>query len=485
MPRDQEREREIGFVVEATQYVLTLEGLPSAKIGDVIVHENGGRALVQSLLDDRLMALALDPMLPRAGDQYEYLPDQNIFSLGDHLFGRVVSPLGEPVDGGAPFPPGNAPLALDVEAPGIEARVAIHEPLPTGITVIDTLLPIAKGQRQLLFGPVRGGKTDFLIDIVLNQQDTGMVCIYALIGKSLSELERIESRILREGKGRNLIVAALSDQPAPAIAIAPSAALLIADYFERQGRDVLVVLDDLDLHAKYLREIGLLENRLPGRESYPGDLFYQQAHLMERSGHFEAAYGGGTITLLPVIETDPYASLGIVSTNLMSCTDGHLAFVASLQSEGVYPAIADDQSITRIGRNAQKLLARQLATRLRTTLAEVRRERQYAQFGGQVSQTTAAILTQGEAIEMLLRQEPGNRIPLEIQVPLLALALTRFIVGKDGAFIARTKPALIRGLGTDPALVGVRDAAVTDTPLEEYLAILEPTIPTFEALCRA
>lgn len=480
------RDREVGFIVEATQYVLTLEGFPSARVGDLIVHEGGSeRALVRSLAEDTLVALALDPFIPRAGDRFSYLPEQRILPVGEHLFGRVMTPIGDVADAGEPLPSGTMRLALDEEAPGIEVRAPIQEQLETGITLVDTLLPIAKGQRQLLFGPVKGGKTDFLVDVVRNQEHTDTLCIYALIGKSFSELERIEHALFSGAHDKTFILAALSDRPAPTIALAPTVALHIADSFARAGRDVLVVLDDLDLHAKYLREIALLENRLPGRESYPGDLFYEHAHVLERAGRFSPAYGGGSITVLPVIETDPYETLGIVSTNLMACTDGHLAFAAPLQSEGIYPAIAEEQSITRIGRATQGLLSRQLSRQLRILLAEARRKRQYAQFGAAVGSEVAKAIHQGEVIEAMLRQMPGERVALAHQVPLLALTLTSIFDGHDSAFVRRNKPALIKAFVERPELADLVKHAQSDTPLEKYLPLVEREQALFTSLCRA
>lgn len=477
------REEEVGFVVQATQYMLTLEGLPSAKVGDLIVSHGGGeRALVRSISEDTIVALSLDPSIPRAGDRYAYMPDDRVLPMGEKLFGRIITPLGDVVDSGEALGQGDARLLLDLEAPGIEARTAIEAQLATGVTLIDTLLPIAKGQRQLLFGPVKGGKTDFLLDVVRNQEPNGTICIYALIGKSLSELERIE-RALKGAQGANIIIAALSDRPAPVISLAPAVALLIADHFARMGRDILVVLDDLDLHAKYLREIALLENRLPGRESYPGDLFYEHAHILERAGCFGSSYGGGSITVLPVIDTDPYESLGIVSTNLMACTDGHLAFDAALEAEGVYPAIAEEQSITRVGRAVQGLLARQLSSRVRLTLAEARRTEQYAQFGTVVGSEAATVMQQGDAIQALLYQAPGERVPLPLQTPLLALAFSSVFKGRNRAFIARNKHALLEALKTRKELGSLTAPETVEMPLDKYLPLVEQAGPVLASLC--
>lgn len=474
---------EVGFVMEAKQYVLALNGLPSARIGDVIVREDGSRAIVRSLSGEALTALSLHHGAPQAGERYMQLEEPRLYSLGNHLFGRVINALGEPIDDGEPFPPGNSPLILDVDAPGIDVRAPIKEQLYTGITLIDTLLPIAKGQRQLLFGPVRNGKTEFLTDIILNQETYGTICIYAVIGKSLSELERVEKRIVR-AKGKNIIIAALSDQPSPLIALAPAVAFLIADHFQRKGSDVLVILDDLNMHAKYLREIALLESRLPGRESYPGDLFYEHAHLLERSGAFTKAFGGGSITTLPVIDIDALASTGIVSTNLMSCTDGHLSFVSALAAEGVYPAVADSQSITRIGRYAQGLLQKQLSAEVRLILSNARQQRRYAQFGTQTNKTVERMLRQGDIIEEMLRQVPGERIDAAKQVPLLALTLTPFLLDRDEGFVATHKQHLFQGLSSRPELRELSELSLSNTPLVKYLKKVVAAESVFKELCR-
>lgn len=480
---DQGQDTEVGFVSEAKQYVLSVSGLPSARVGDVIVREDGGRAIVRSLGGDELSALSLHHGAPRAGERYMPLPEPRLYSLGDHLFGRVINALGEPVDGGEPFPKGNAALALDVDAPGIDVRAPIKDQLYTGVALIDTLLPIAKGQRQLLFGPVKNGKTEFLSDIILNQETYDTICIYAVIGKSLSELERIESRIVR-AKGKNIIIAALSDQPSPLIALAPAVAFLIADHFQRKGKDVLVILDDLDMHAKYLREIALLESRLPGRESYPGDLFYEHAHLLERSGAFTKEFGGGSITTLPVIDTDALTSTGIVSTNLMSCTDGHLSFSSTLAAEGVYPSIVVEQSITRIGRYSQSLLQKQLSAEVRIILATARQQRRYAQFGTQVNKSVERVLKQGDVINEMLRQVPTDRIDPAKQVPLLALTLTPFLMDRDEGFVATHKQHLLDGLSSRHELRELVDLALTNTPLQKYLKKLIAVESVLKEICK-
>jgi F-type H+-transporting ATPase subunit alpha len=477
---------EVGFLVRAKRYVLFIEGLPSARINDIIFDEEGNRAIVHALAEDYLMALSLDPVYARAGTRYTLPKETYTLAIGPHLFGRAINVLCEPVDGGLAFPPPSVPLVLETDAPGIDLRTPITEQLYTGCTLVDTLLPIARGQRQLIFGGNHSGKTSFLTGVVKQQNAENVVNIYTLIGKSLGELERISQSILAPGtSARNIVIAALSDQEPSRISIAPAIAFLLADHFQRMGEHVLVILDDLDAHAKYLREIALLEERLPGRESYPGDLFFQQAHLMERSGTFVSEMGGGSITTLPVVATDIESFSSIIPTNLMSCTDGHLLFTPELQGQGVYPAISEQQSVTRVGRQAQTLTQKQLSTRVRMLLGRYRQQREYAEFGTQLSQETRAALATGERLDIALRQSPSDSIAADVQVPLVALTLTNFLQEKEPAFFAANKSALRSTLETAPELQELRAAMRENLPLEPFLALLEKHRGHFENVCHA
>ncbi|MDB5238004.1 MAG: hypothetical protein JWM46_274 [Candidatus Kaiserbacteria bacterium] len=478
--------REIGFVTRAKRYVFFVEGLPSAKINDIIVDKDGNRALVQSLSDSYVMALALDPVYVRAGTRYMLPREPYLLALGDHLFGRVINSLGEPIDGGKSFPVGDIPLVLDADAPGIELRVPVKDQLYTGCTLVDTLLPIATGQRQLIFGGDHAGKSSFLIDVVRHQKAADFVSIYVLIGKSVSELGRVSREILTGKEGAKvMIIAALSDQLPSRIAIAPSVGFAIAEHFQKQGKDVLVILDDLDAHAKYLREIALLEERLPGRESYPGDLFYQQAHLMERSGTFVKEHGGGSITTLPVVATEAQNFSSIIPTNLMSCTDGHLMFVPELQGQGIYPAINEERSVTRMGRQAQTLTQKQLSARVRLHLSKFRQQREYSQFSVQLKDDVRAALKLGEMLEYALRQNPGDTIPADAQVPLVALTLTPFLEEKEVEFFVTNKEKLRKAIEDDPDLQELRAGARAGMPLDAYLSLMGSKHDVFEKICHS
>lgn len=463
------RENEVGFVTKAKRYLLTIEGLPGARVNDLIVDEEGNRAIIRALADDHVSALAFSGD-PRPGDRYTYLKDTKLYACGDELFGRIINPLGDPVDDKGSLPLGNTEIQLEVDAPGIEVRIPIKDQLETGLTLVDTLIPIARGQRQLVFGPMHSGKTTFLTETVLEQQRQGVVCIYAVIGKPIVGLRKVADTILKGEGEKTIIIAALSDEPAPVVFLAPSVAYQLAEYYSRRGEHVLVILDDLDAHAKYLREIALLEGRLPSTESYPGDIFYQHAHLMERSGHFTEELGGGSITTLPVIQTEFKNFSDLIPTNLMACTDGHLAFLPTLRAEGLYPSISLEQSVTRVGRQSQKTLQKLITTRISILLGAYRQQQEYAQFSADLSEQTKEVLRKGEIVKTLILQEPYQGIPANVQVILLCLIYTPFFDGQDVEYANEKFPKIIEALKSEKSFEGLRNKALIAEDLEEFIA---------------
>ena len=480
-----ESTHEVGLVVKSKRYLLTIEGLPSAKVNDVLVNQHGNRAIVRALSDEYVHALALSGEA-EPGDRYQFSPEQHLYSCGDHLFGRVIDTFGTPIDNKGSFPPNNTPFKLEVEAPGIEVRQPIHEQLVTGVSVVDTLVPIAKGQRQMLFGPMRSGKTTFLTQSVQAQANEGTVCIYAVIGKPINGLRKVTDAIINDEQthSKTIVIAALSDEPASVIALAPSVAFLLAEYFQAQGEHVLVILDDLDAHAKYLREIALLEGRLPSMESYPGDIFYQHAHLMERSGHFTEAVGGGSITALPIVQTDLKNFSDLIPTNIMACTDGHLAFVPELRAEGYYPSISIEESVTRVGRQSQHTLQKQLTLHAQMLLGQYRTQEEYAKFSADVSEQAKRILEEGRVLVQLLEQPAYQYRAKETQVMLLALAFTDFFKGISEDNVAAVRDTLVKVLNHDKRFAPLRTLVVNDDATwEQFLkavrdvhSILQPYV---------
>lgn len=436
---------EVGFVTAAKEYLLLLEGLPSIRVNDVIENDKGERAYVLALNRDRVQALLLDEAEVYAGDRFFKREHGLRFSVGDHLLGRVINAVGEPIDSKSGFPPGNLSLEFEARAPDINTREDIAEQLTTGVTLVDTLLPIGRGQRQLIVGPFGSGKELFLQDAVMNQRDSSIVCVYVFIGKPLIYVEEVIKRLYSVAGNPNVIsLVSLSNEPAPMIFIAPSSALSIAEFFSNQGRNVLVVLDDLGTHARYLREIELLAGRIPGRESYPGDIFYQHAHIMERSGRFNKRAGGGSITLLPVLETNIEEMSDLIATNIMAATDGHIFFSPGLHAEGYYPAVVSGQSVTRVGRKTQNRLHNEISTRVQTLLAAYEQQRAYSRFGAQVSEQGQRVMNQGSMAHLMLKQGLASPLSVTDQILSLAFIFTKFAATKTTTELETRKDLLLR-----------------------------------------
>lgn len=484
MQKDTIKEGETGFIIGAKGYLLELEGLPSVYINDVVINSSGKRALVTAIKEKSVEALLLDGGSSVLGDRFMLYAHGIQFYFGDQLRGRVINALGEPVDGRGKLPSPNASLHLESSAPDMSARALMTEQLTTGISVVDVLLPLAKGQRQMVIGPLSSGKKIFLESILTHQKENNVVCVYAFIGRPVSYIEEVAVRILsEEGNKDTVIISSSSSEPAPMIYLTPSVAIEIAEMFSRSGRDVLVILDDLGSHAKYMREISLLSGRVPGRESYPGDMFYQQARLLERGGFFNETIGGGSITILPVLETNIEDLSNLISTNLISATDGHLFFSPIFRAEGYFPAVLSEQSVTRVGRQTQSLLATQLSIQVRSLLAEYERQRRYGQFGTQLSKETRDTLVRGNIMHLFLGQKAMLSLSLDVQVILLSLVFTTLFHEKEVAFAERNHDTLVSAIQMDTSLAYIRtDAREGVLPLDKFLAKLEKALPYFEVV---
>jgi F-type H+-transporting ATPase subunit alpha len=447
--------KEVGFSISVNDYLITLEGLPSAKVNDVVISELGERAIVNSLEGNYLQALLLESRHPKPGEMF-YLDDGGIkLPLCDGLLGRTVNPLGAPIDGKAPLPKDRQKLELDVVALGIAERELITDQLSTGFTVVDTLLPIAKGQRELIIGDARSGKSTFLLDIIINQKGKNVICVYGAVGKSEIGIKRFAAAISQAGASEyTTILAATSSSPTPLITIAPSVAFSVAEYFCSKGRDVLLILDDLGVHARYLREIALISKQIPGRESYPGGIFHAHSHLMERAGRFKGN-NGASITLLPVIENDLENFTNLIPTNLMSQTDGHLLFSSNLRAQGQYPAIEWDRSVTRVGRQTQPNLLKTLGSRVRALLAEYQELKRYITFEAEISGDSQLKIKQAEMVLEVLRQENEEALEPKIQATLLATIFTRFMNDKTPQSLHLNKRKIIKALRSDPVLTQI------------------------------
>jgi F-type H+-transporting ATPase subunit alpha len=478
--------KEVGFVVFAKGYLLSLEGLPSARINDILVDDDGNKAIVVSLDGDHVTALLLNDVNPKAGDRFSSSGSSLEYSLGEHLFGRIIDVFGDPIDGKGSFPKKNATLAFESVAPGVAGRKEITEQFETGISAIDILYPVGKGQRQLLFGPTSSGKTTFLRDVIINQKGKDIICIYAGIGKSAAFIERFADSVFSKGGDKyTIILSALSEEQSSVSSIAPTIALFLAEHFCRKGKEVLLILDDLGAHAKYVREIALLMGQIPGRQSYPGDIFYQHAHLLELAGNFNEKFGDSSITLLPMIETDIENFTDLVPTNLMSMTDGHLFFSPELRSEGYYPPVAIDRSVTRVGRQTQSKLQRELSTKVMMLFAEFKKQEEYSRFGTNLSGKTRDTLRRGELVLELLKQNPYENLKQEVQIALISLVFTRFLDKRERPFLEKHKAALIEALLHDSRLQEIRKLTHDKTiSLDKFLEQYNTKAEILDSVCQ-
>jgi len=477
--------KEVGFIVTAKGYLLSISGLPSARINDILVDDEGNKAIVASLQEDSVSALLLNSSNVKSGNRFTLEKNNLRYYLGEHLFGRVVDVFGDPMDGKGSFPRKNSTLSFERVAPGVNKRKEITKQFETGISVVDVLYPIGKGQRQLLFGPTSSGKTTFIRDTIINQKGKDVICIYVGIGKSSSFMDRFSSDIFNKGADEyTILLTALAEDQTSVASIAPSVGLFIAEYFLKKGKEVLLILDDLGAHAKYMREITLLMGQVPGRQAYPGDIFYQHAHLLELAGNFNEDHGGGSITLLPVLETDIENFTDLIPTNLMAMTDGHLFFDAALRSEGYYPPIAIDRSVTRVGKQTQHKIQKELSTKIMMLFVDFKKQEEYSRFGTNLSSKTKDVLRQGEIILELLKQDPYENLHRGIQIALISLVFTDFLERHERPFVRKHKEALIHAIINDSRLADIRKLiADKSVSLEYFLKEYNKKTSILDSIC--
>ncbi|MBI4039190.1 hypothetical protein HY384_04530 [Candidatus Daviesbacteria bacterium] len=472
--------QEVGYAVSSRDFLVYLDGLPTIRVNDLVESETGLRGWVNSIFEDNVEVLMLDEGQVVPKQQFKRLPSRLGIPVGDFLLGRAINPLGIPIDGkGLLFRAKTGPiLELDQTAPPVESRQFITNQFLTGITLIDTLIPIGRGQRELILGDAHSGKSGFLIDVVVNQKNTGVICIIALVGKpTITVRNLIDILKANQALSYTVVVATSSSDPAPLIFLTPKTAFTIAEYFQKKGKDVLLLLDDLGAHAKIYREIALLGNKSPGKESYPGDIFYQHAHLIERAGNFLPQAGGGSITALPVIELNLDDFTTLIPTNLMSMTDGHLLFKSSLHSQGQTPAIDISLSVSRVGRQTQDQVSSFLSTRIRQVLSAAADLETISRFSSELPTHTQIILRRKELILEFLKQEPLTPIPKQIQVILLALPFTSLFQDKNRLFAEQYKKIIIDSFLNHPQLAPITKSVPKLKSDEELLKLLEKAVP--------
>lgn len=416
---------EVGTVIRVGDGIALAHGLDNVMAGELLEFSNGVMGMAQNLEEGNVGIVILGDYLGiREGDEVRRTGRIMEVPVGEALIGRVVNPIGQPVDGLGPI---NTDKSRPIESPafGVMARKSVHEPLQTGIKAIDALVPIGRGQRELIIGDRQVGKTSVAIDTILNQKGENMICIYVAIGQKESTVRNVVETLRKNGALEyTIVVTASASQPAPLLFLAPFAGVSMAEEFMLQGKHVLVVYDDLSKQASAYRELSLLLRRPPGREAYPGDVFYLHSRLLERAAKLNEDYKNGSITALPFVETQAGDISAYIPTNVISITDGQIFLQADLFNSGVRPAINAGLSVSRVGGSAQIKAMKKVAGTLRLDLASFRELESFAQFGSDLDKATLAKLERGKRTVEVLKQDLNKPLKVEKQVVIL-YALTR------------------------------------------------------------
>ena len=419
---------ETGTVLEVGDGIARIYGLQKTMVGELLAFPNKVYGLALNLEEDNVGCVLLgDETLIKEGDLVRRTHRVIQAPVGESLIGRVVNGLGQPIDGKGPVIT-NDYRPVESDAPGIAARESVKTPLHTGIKAIDTMIPIGRGQRELIIGDRQTGKTAIAIDTILNQSRTGVICIYVSIGQKTSKLAQIVHVL--ESKGAMLytiVVAATADEQASMQYLAPFTGCAMGEYFMWQGKDVLIIYDDLSKHAIAYRTMSLLLRRPPGREAFPGDIFYLHSRLLERSAKLNAAHGGGSLTAIPIVETLAGDISAYIPTNIISITDGQIILSSELFFGGVRPAINVGLSVSRVGGNAQIKGIKQVAGRLRLDLAQFRELESFAQFGAELDKSTQARLGRGTRIIEILKQDQYQPMSIFDQMVLIFVVTQGFL----------------------------------------------------------
>jgi F-type H+/Na+-transporting ATPase subunit alpha len=472
--------QEVGYVLSIRGSIIYLDGLPSAKIMDLLETEQGIRAVVAAIFENQVQAWVLDEGTIFPGQLFKKSANKLQIAATPSLLGRTINAVGVTVDGKGPISKTRATL-LDFERPAkpLKDRQFIDTQLVTGLTLVDTLIPIGKGQRQLILGDAHSGKTSFIIDLIAESSAQGMICILASLGKPISELRKmIDILTAAKAMSRTIIVAATATDTSPLIFLTPQAAFSLAEFFQEQGLDVLIVLDDLGLHAKIYRELALLGGLVPGRESYPADMFYAHAHLLERAGRFNKTVGGGSITALPVIELPLNDFTTYIPTNVMSMTDGHLLFKSSLRTLGQRPAVDISLSVSRVGRQTQNRIQNALSFKIKQVLSEAQSLETVSKFSGELPPQTQSILFKRDLIMEILKQDSLSPVSLTIQTLLLSLVFTTFYKGKNKLFFVKNRNNLVKFFNNPPANIGTLIKSIFQLKsLDQLFTELETIVP--------
>ncbi len=419
---------EVGTVLSVGDGIARIHGLERCMAGELLDLPHGVMGIALNLEEDSVGAVLLgESSAIREGDEVKRTRRIMSIPVGEAMVGRVVNALGQPIDGKGEIA-SKTFAPIEVIAPGVVDRQPVREPLETGIKPIDTMVPIGRGQRELIIGDRQTGKTAVALDTIINQKGKGVVCVYVAIGQKRSTVAQVVRTLEEFGAMQHsIVVAATASEPAPFLYIAPYTGTAIGEYFRDRGQHALCVYDDLSKHAASYREISLLLRRPPGREAYPGDVFYLHSRLLERAAKLNDKKGGGSLTALPIIETQAGDISAYIPTNVISITDGQIFLESDLFNSGIRPAINVGNSVSRVGGSAQTKAMKGVAGRLRLDLAQFRELAAFSQFGSDLDKATQAMLAKGERMTEILKQDQYQPLPPEKQVILVYAATNGYL----------------------------------------------------------
>lgn len=473
--------REVGTVIEASDGIARIYGLENAMAGELLDFPHDIRGMVLNLEEDNVGAVLFGEFeLIAEGDTVKRTGRIASVPVGDALIGRVVDALGDPIDGRGPI---ESTEFNPVEriAPGIVDRQPVKEPLQTGLKSVDSMVPIGRGQRELIIGDRQTGKTAVALDAIINQKKTGVICIYVAIGQKRSTVARVVEELKAQGAmAYTVVVVASASETAPLQYVAPYVGAAIGEYFMDKGKHALVVYDDLSKHAVAYRQLSLLLRRPPGREAYPGDVFYCHSRLLERAAKLSDARGGGSLTALPIIETQANDVSAYIPTNVISITDGQIYLQSDLFYAGVRPAINAGISVSRVGGNAQVKGMKTVAGTLRLELAQFRELEAFAQFGSDLDDSTQFSLRRGERLVEILKQGQFQPLTVEKQIVIIYATTTGHLDKVAVESIGQFESELYQHIETEiPGTLN--DLADSGTLTDEIKASLDAELTAFTA----
>lgn len=416
---------DVGYVISVGDGIALLHGLNNAMAGELILFPNDVVGMILNLEEDHVGAVLIgsDSKI-KEGDEVHRTGRIVEVPVGDEMLGRVVNALGHPIDGG-PAITTEKRRPVERVAPGVMTRKSVHQPVQTGLKIIDSMIPIGRGQRELIIGDRQTGKTAIAIDTIINQKDQNMICIYVAIGQKASTVAQIVEKLRQhDAMSYTTVVAATASELAPLQYIAPYAGCAIGEEWMEEGKDVLIIYDDLSKHAVAYRTMSLLLRRPPGREAYPGDVFYLHSRLLERAAKLNENYGGGSLTALPIIETLAGDISAYIPTNVISITDGQLFLQSELFNSGVRPAVDSGFSVSRVGSAAQTKAMKQVSGSLKLELAQYRELLAFAQFGSDLDSATKKVIDHGARLTELLKQ--GQYRPMNLAEEVLSLFSAKY-----------------------------------------------------------